>query len=57
MLTTGPKFLGFKPGRGLLRAIKICSIASFEREVKPSVECCKILRHVKELYKYERNTS
>jgi hypothetical protein len=51
VLATGPKVRGFKPGRGdgFLKAIKIRSTSSFGGEVKPEVECCKILRHVKEL--------
>jgi hypothetical protein len=48
-LPTGPKVRGFNPGRddGFLRAIKIRSTTSFGGEVKPSVPCRKILRHVK----------
>jgi hypothetical protein len=43
---------GFEPGQGdgFLRAIKIRSTPSFEREVKPEVPR-KILRHVKDLLK------
>jgi hypothetical protein len=50
MLATGPKGLGFKPGRGagFLRAINIRSTPSFGWEVKPEASCRKILRHVKE---------
>jgi hypothetical protein len=40
-----------------LRAIEISSTAFFGGEVKPSVPCCKILRHVKEAYVFERATS
>jgi hypothetical protein len=39
---------------GFLRAIKIHSTTSFGGEVKQSVPCRKILRHVKERYKYEK---
>jgi hypothetical protein len=48
VLTTGPKFRGFKPVRGhlYLRATKIRSTSS-RREAKPSAPCRKILRHVK----------
>jgi hypothetical protein len=38
----------------LIRAIKICTMTSFGGEVKPSVPCHKILRHVKEPYKYKK---
>jgi hypothetical protein len=50
MLATGPKGLGFKPGRGagFLKAINIRSTPSFGWEVKPEASCRKILRHVKE---------
>jgi hypothetical protein len=42
---------------GFLMAIKIRNTASFGGEVKPSVTCRKILRHVKEKYVYERDNS
>jgi hypothetical protein len=53
-----PKLAGSNPGEddGILRAIKIRSTTSFEGEVKPSVPRRLILRHVKELYEYERDT-
>jgi hypothetical protein len=53
VLATGPKVCGFEPGQGngFLRAIKIRSTSFFGWEVKPEVECCKILRHVKDLVK------
>jgi hypothetical protein len=56
VLATGPKGLGFKPGRddGILRAIKIRSTHSFACEVKPQAPCRKILRHVKDLLRYFR---
>jgi hypothetical protein len=55
VLSIGPKVCGFKSskGDGFLRVIKIRSTPSFGREVKPSVPCHKILRHVKTTYKYE----
>jgi hypothetical protein len=34
--------------KGLLRAIKIRSTTSFGGEVKPAVECRKVLQHVKD---------
>jgi hypothetical protein len=45
----------FKSGRRrwIFSAIKISSTTSFEGELKQSVPC-RILRHVKELYQYER---
>jgi hypothetical protein len=55
VLTTGPKFHGFKPGQGygFLRAIKISSRTSFGGEVKPSAHV-RILWHVKVTSKYEQ---
>jgi hypothetical protein len=49
VLAIGPKVRRLKPGRGrwILRAIKLWSTTSFGGEVKPSVQCCKILRYVK----------
>jgi hypothetical protein len=54
-----PRFPGSNPaaGDGFLRAIKILSTLSFGGEVKTSVLFHKILRHVKETYEYERDTS
>jgi hypothetical protein len=52
VLTTGPKISGFKSGQGqhILKAFKICSTTSLEREVKPGVS--KVLaihlQHVEE---------
>jgi hypothetical protein len=56
-LPLDPTFAGSKPAEGLLSTIKIRSTTSFGGEVKPSVLCRKILRLVKEPYKYERDTS
>jgi hypothetical protein len=42
---------------GFLRLIKIQSMTSFGVKAKPLVPCCKILWHVKEPHKYERDTS
>jgi hypothetical protein len=58
-LPLDPTFAGSKPAEddGLLSTIKIRSTTSFGGEVKPSVLCPKILRLVKEPYKYERDTS
>jgi hypothetical protein len=50
VLAIGTKIREFRPGRGrwiFLRAIKIRSTTSFGGEVKPSIPCRKILRHVK----------
>jgi hypothetical protein len=41
----GPTVRGFKDD-GFIRAIKFCSTASFEGEVKPLASCRKTLRHV-----------
>lgn len=50
VLTIGPKFRGFKPGRGqsVLREIKARSTSPFGQEAKPSAPCRKILLHVKD---------
>jgi hypothetical protein len=49
VLAIGPKVCGFKPGRErwLFKDDKVHSTTSLEGEVKPSVPCSKILRHVK----------
>jgi hypothetical protein len=43
------RFAGSNPAKdyGFLRAIKICSMINFVREVKPSFPCREILGHVK----------
>jgi hypothetical protein len=53
VLATGPKVRGFKPGRGqwIFKGDKIRSTTSFGGEVKPSLPCRKILRHVKDPYR------
>jgi hypothetical protein len=53
VLAAGPKGRGFEPDQGdrFLRTIKFRSTPSFGWEVKPEVTCCKILRHVKDLFK------
>jgi hypothetical protein len=51
VLAIGPTVRGFKPDQGrwiFLQVLKIHSTPSFGGEVKPSVPCRKILRHVKE---------
>jgi hypothetical protein len=52
------RFVGSNPAKedGFLRVIKICSTTSFGGEEKPSMPCHKILQHVEEPYKYERDT-
>jgi hypothetical protein len=54
-----PRFAGLNPAKdsGFLRAIKTLSTTSFGGEVKPSVPCCEILQHVKELYRFEGDIS
>jgi hypothetical protein len=56
VLATGPMGRGFKPGRddGFLMAIKIRCTPSFGWEVKPEVQCRKILQHVKNPLTYLR---
>jgi hypothetical protein len=58
-LPLDPRFAGSNraEGDGILKDDKIRSRPSFGGEVKPSVPCRKILRHVKEAYKYEIDTS
>jgi hypothetical protein len=58
VLATGPKFRGLNPVEDdrSLRQKKNLIKTSFRGEVKPSVPCRKILRHVKEPYEYERDT-
>jgi hypothetical protein len=48
-LKLDPKFASSNPAEddAFLRAIKIRSTTSFGEEMKPSVPCRKILRHVK----------
>jgi hypothetical protein len=52
------RFVGSNPAEdfGFLRAIKIRRATSFGGEVKPSVPCHKILRHVKNHHEYETDT-
>jgi hypothetical protein len=59
MLAIGPKVRGFIPDRGdgFLRGLKVHSTPSFREEEKLEAPFRKILRHVKELYDYERNIS
>jgi hypothetical protein len=59
VLATGPKVRWFKPGQGntFLRAITISNTPFSEYEVKQETSRRKILRHVKEIYEYERNIS
>jgi hypothetical protein len=56
VLATGPRFARSNPdeGDGFLKAMK--STASFGREVKPAAPCRKILRHVKDSLRYDRET-
>jgi hypothetical protein len=57
VLAIGPKVFGFKPGRGrwILRAINPYH-DFFVREVKPSVPCRNVLRHVRIPAKNARDT-
>jgi hypothetical protein len=52
------RFVGSNPDGDdeFFRAIKNCNITSFTRDVKLSVLCCMISWHVKEPYRYERET-
>jgi hypothetical protein len=57
-LPLDPRLAGSNPADdGTFKAIKIRSTTPFGGEVKSSVPCRKILRHVNELCKYERDTS
>jgi hypothetical protein len=53
-----PKVLGFIPRRGrcIFKGGTDLQLAFFGGEVKPSATCRKILRHVKNPSKYERDT-
>jgi hypothetical protein len=59
VLAIEPNVHGFKLSRGrlILRTIKIRSMVYFKEKIKPSAPCRKILRHVKNPSKYERDTS
>jgi hypothetical protein len=54
-----PRFVGLNTVEDyrFLRAIKIRSTTSFGGEVKPSLTCGEILRHVKKTVECERDTS
>jgi hypothetical protein len=58
-LPLDPRFVGsnLAKDKGFLTAIRIGSMTSIGREVKPSVPCLKFLLHVKEPYEYERDSS
>jgi hypothetical protein len=58
-LPLDPRFAGSNPVEddGFLRVIKIRSTNSCGGEVKPSDQYRKILRHVKDPYVYETETS
>jgi hypothetical protein len=53
-----PRFTDSNPaeGDGFLMAIQVRNMTSFRGEVKPSVPCDNILRHVKDSYSMKRNT-
>jgi hypothetical protein len=51
-LTIGSMVRRLKSGRG--RSILLAQQVYLQREVKPSAPCHKILRHVKEPYRYEK---
>jgi hypothetical protein len=53
---TGPRFAGSYPAdsNGFLRVVEFRSTTSFGGEVKPSISCRKILRHVKDPLRKDR---
>jgi hypothetical protein len=59
VFASGPKVHGFNSGRRrwIWKAIKLRSTTSVGGEIKQSVPCRKILRHVKERYEYEGDNS
>jgi hypothetical protein len=59
VLAIGPKIRGLKPCRRLwiFKGNKNFQHSFLRREVKPSIPCCKILWHVKETSKYQRDNS
>jgi hypothetical protein len=54
-----PRFAGSNPAQndGFLRVVKIRSMTSFGREVKPAALRRKILRHVKDPSEHDRDIS
>jgi hypothetical protein len=58
-LPLDPRFMGSNPTKddGFLSAIRIYSTGSFRGEIKPYVPCRKILRQLRNLTRYERDTS
>jgi hypothetical protein len=56
MLAIGPEDCGFKPGQGngFLRVIKMCSMPSFGKEVKPSPHVVRFYCMLKIPSKYEQ---
>jgi hypothetical protein len=56
-LPLDPSFESSNPAEddGSFMGDKIRSMTSFGEEVKPTVPCPKILRHVKDLYEYGRD--
>jgi hypothetical protein len=59
MLVIGPNVRGFKHRRERwsFKGDKIRSTAFFREAVKPSEPCRKIVRHVKEQLRYDRDTN
>jgi hypothetical protein len=57
VLATGPKVHGFKSGDGFLRVIKIRSIPSLGREVKPYATSLEFTACKKSLTGINKNTS
>jgi hypothetical protein len=54
VLAIGPKVRDFRPGRRILRAIKIRSMTSFRGGVQPSVQCRKICGMLKNVTSRKR---
>jgi hypothetical protein len=59
LLAIGPKVRGFKPGRGrwVFKGDTNPQHVFLRKGIKPSVPCRKILRHVKDRFRCERDNS
>jgi hypothetical protein len=56
-MPSGPRFAGSNLAKsdGFLREVEMCSMMSFGGEAKPAAPCHKILWHVKDPLRYDRD--